>query len=79
MAAGCIPDRDDRLAALAFARNKLRKAVKILDDITHPDRAPRQIEEACAMVTDSLGQRADAFIDRTKKEGLEDLLEHYFS
>jgi hypothetical protein len=79
MASGCIPKKANRRKALTHARGLVRKSLALLNKIDDPDKSSREVEHAASLLYEALGQRADAFIDRTVHEGLSDLTEHYFS
>jgi hypothetical protein len=75
MSSGCIPNKQDRLKALEFAKAKVKNAYDILSSLDHPDDDPRAMEEAAGLLLDASGD----YTDGTQTPALDDLCEHYFS
>lgn len=65
-------DRKTRGSILAEIKDRIARAQKILEPISHPDDDPRKVEEALGLIDE---------IDIDVYDGLtgDDLVEHYFS
>ena len=77
MSSGCVPKKADRLAIIKKATELTRKALKILEDNPDPDKAKREIEEACSFLGEAVGDFYGP--DPLENGMLQRLMEHYFS